>query len=767
MKRILLQVTVSLLTCFLVWSDETNVGQNEPSSCRYSSRCYNPFWCEAVLSARECSNRSRCCADVYNKVECLKDFLDNRTHTLNMSSELVDSLMKNASVSESKLDELRKETDALKIRCNENENATSSQMKSLITDISSANSKLDSLGKSSSDVINKTIFVNKEIEALKERNNKTDNVLSKLVNEINSVPDKLKSVEATISKQFVETQTQISDITGMLDRNISSLESKWRDLFTIETETVNQTFSSLNLKLKDALNNLNTSVEMLNTTIENVKAKSKQDLQEKSTEIQDNIMSVQIKLDNLKTSFEIYKSATEDDIKNKADDVYDRLLEKITKESSELNSRLKELKNRMDRETSGISDKITQLTSSLTKSKEDFEHKIKKDTETLRSEINLITENLDKQLKELSANTKKDIEDKNKEILQIGINIEEYKSENALNLQEVKKSLTDLIHEKVSEVQTKTDQSIEKVHKDIDELREEIGKRIKVEVAKLLQQTIAVNQTLNEQKEKVDIILPNTFNKEMFIIAFLVLVVLLAINYGIVYVLVKRTSPSQPVVRRETTNNVHSVSSFGEEPHSPVEVYNRLTFAKSLPNELSFPLKDSIGVISFYEDSQKHHKRLMKSVEERLPERLLHDVKVEYHVVRRHENIPGIPHSKLCIMFVEFSERHVIIEEPGIGLGDLKRRTADFISKMGACLVIVYVKDPGSRHLKGSELFNSAIHCAKSQPELVALSELERFLSIYDKFNSNQADRLVDIITANLGHTGSGNRPNLRLNLQR
>lgn len=84
----------------------------------------------------------------------------------------------------------------------------------------------------------------------------------------------------------------------------------------------------------------------------------------------------------------------------------------------------------------------------------------------------------------------------------------------------------------------------------------------------------------------------------------------------------------------------------------PFQVYNRLTFSRSLSPA---SLDNSVGVISFYESSQEHHKLLMESIIERIPEHLLPVVK--YHVIRRHENILGVPRSKLCIMFVEFSER--------------------------------------------------------------------------------------------------------------
>jgi hypothetical protein len=88
----------------------------------------------------------------------------------------------------------------------------------------------------------------------------------------------------------------------------------------------------------------------------------------------------------------------------------------------------------------------------------------------------------------------------------------------------------------------------------------------------------------------------------------------------------------------------------------------------------------------------------------------------------------------------------------------------------------VYVKDPGSRRLRSSELYNSSIYCVKNQPELSALSKTARFLSVYDNFNEYQLKRLADVILANVcqrsdkghaagrSHTGSPGKLHLRLN---
>lgn len=75
----------------------------------------------------------------------------------------------------------------------------------------------------------------------------------------------------------------------------------------------------------------------------------------------------------------------------------------------------------------------------------------------------------------------------------------------------------------------------------------------------------------------------------------------------------------------------------------------------SMPSHVSLELRNAITVVSFYEDAQKHHRRLVESIV--LPEALSSQQDIDYHVVRRHEDITSMPPSKLYLMFVEFSER--------------------------------------------------------------------------------------------------------------
>ncbi|XP_053372738.1 uncharacterized protein LOC123539756 [Mercenaria mercenaria] len=276
-----------------------------------------------------------------------------------------------------------------------------------------------------------------------------------LVNEKKSTSDQLESFKTTISKQFEETQTQMSDILGIMDRNISGYDRKWRDIFSNETETVNQRFNSSDLRLKDVVKKLNTSIEMLNDTIENVKVKSTEDLKETLTEIRANIKSIQTKTESLENSFEMYKSTVEDDIENVANQAYDRSLETITEKSNELSGKIRELTGKIDSKTSLFSTELNQLTSHLSKSKENLENKLINDAEMLRSEVNRDIANLDTIMQEMLTNSRTDIEDTKKKLSKLREDMEEQKRQNDVNIEELKKTLTDLILENVLKVQTK------------------------------------------------------------------------------------------------------------------------------------------------------------------------------------------------------------------------------------------------------------------------------------------------------------------------
>jgi len=98
------------------------------------------------------------------------------------------------------------------------------------------------------------------------------------------------------------------------------------------------------------------------------------------------------------------------------------------------------------------------------------------------------------------------------------------------------------------------------------------------------------------------------------------------------------------------------------------------------------------------------------------------------------------------LMFVDFSERHVIIEETGLGLGDNKRTTVQAFQKHHADFMIIYVRDPGSRRLEADRRYNREIACVQRQATLKDLNQRHRFYSIYDTLSELQKQSIQSVI---------------------
>ncbi|XP_052253980.1 putative leucine-rich repeat-containing protein DDB_G0290503 isoform X7 [Dreissena polymorpha] len=215
---------------------------------------------------------------------------------------------------------------------------------------------------------------------------------------------------------------------------------------------------------------------------------------------------------------------------------------------------------------------------------------------------------------------------------------------------------------------------------------------------------------LNRTKEIQDIIHKNTFDKGSLIIVMLIIIIgLAALGF---YVCVYK--PWQP--RNFSQANVSEAQqALSAVPNRPV-------------------LGSTVCIISFKLNRSAEYQALVRSA---LSTSGFADI---MHEITKHTDIPRLPHCKMYIMCVEFSERHVIIEEPGIGLGDMKRTTYEAVSKLGGVLVILYVNHRGSRRIQ--DLYSTEIYCINRQPQLKTLETHNRFISTYDQLNDRQKDAL-------------------------
>ncbi|XP_061184754.1 uncharacterized protein LOC133192759 [Saccostrea echinata] len=106
-------------------------------------------------------------------------------------------------------------------------------------------------------------------------------------------------------------------------------------------------------------------------------------------------------------------------------------------------------------------------------------------------------------------------------------------------------------------------------------------------------------------------------------------------------------------------------------------------------------------------------------------------------VVNSIENLDTIPPSKVILMFVDYNERNLIIEEEH---GGLKRETLSMLQRTGAEVIVIYCYELSSKHLDGGRLFAQKLTVVERIKELRELRERNSIFSIYDKFNPTQKE---------------------------
>ncbi|XP_046546725.1 uncharacterized protein LOC124256810 isoform X2 [Haliotis rubra] len=155
-------------------------------------------------------------------------------------------------------------------------------------------------------------------------------------------------------------------------------------------------------------------------------------------------------------------------------------------------------------------------------------------------------------------------------------------------------------------------------------------------------------------------------------------------------------------------------------------------------------LENRVCVVSFHSDTiNQHHTQVDAVLSQNDATR---HITVTKHCVKGHELILRLPPCKVYFLFVDFNERHVILEDPTKGLGDLRLTTVQAIRKMGGDVVVIYSRDGGSRSLPPGTLYNSNLTSIRNHPELRRLDNDQRMLSVFEKFNQSQIDRIVKIV---------------------
>ncbi len=96
-------------------------------------------------------------------------------------------------------------------------------------------------------------------------------------------------------------------------------------------------------------------------------------------------------------------------------------------------------------------------------------------------------------------------------------------------------------------------------------------------------------------------------------------------------------------------------------------------------------LERKIGVVSFYEETARKHLDLTKSAVN--SNDALATVNVQPMIVSQHADLVGLPPCNTFVMYVDYNQRNVILEDPKWVLGDLRLTAARAIKKLnGECL---------------------------------------------------------------------------------
>ncbi|XP_048250918.1 uncharacterized protein LOC124124987 isoform X2 [Haliotis rufescens] len=156
----------------------------------------------------------------------------------------------------------------------------------------------------------------------------------------------------------------------------------------------------------------------------------------------------------------------------------------------------------------------------------------------------------------------------------------------------------------------------------------------------------------------------------------------------------------------------------------------------------SRPMEDSVCVVAFHTETEGRHADQTRSVFESVKQPC---PTIHSRVIRRHTDITQLPGSRVFLVFVDFNERNVILEDPTKGLGDLRVTTVRSLWRFGADVTVIYCGDQGSVNLD-SRLFNQDLGSIHRQQELTQLKSDERILSIYSDFSNTQRQHCRNFI---------------------
>ncbi|XP_052804405.1 uncharacterized protein LOC128234285 isoform X2 [Mya arenaria] len=607
--------------------------------------------------------------------------------------------------------------------------------------------------------------IKKLYDTLDEQSNSTDHVKqevskmnSSIRGDINISISELRTNLENQTREIKTTLEQLDEQTkASLNSNIKQLNGHFDDLSN-STDHIRQEVSKMNSSIRG---DIEISLLELRTNLENQKQDMSTELKKRDAEtktyLERNSETLKSDLKDLNLTFVETNSSLSKRIADMEDQLWINeedeggetqrisVKEEVVNTQKHFDANNTRLQHNIDDLQKECQSQFKTLIDQVKIVKDSYTQHVSETTNQLKS-LQEKTTSIEENLATFRKENKDDILLVQEEIKKEKDNVSEMKERVEKNIKATEDSLKIFVETTRTSLQNEFDEKLDKFKANISETLDSVRVEIEKIKVKLENQLANVTSNVSYHKAIIDVILPNTFNKDFFMLAFMLLCLMVIVNFVVLLCCVTKSRSTSAMTGQWATGTGEMTGNH-RASRSPFQVMDKLDFSRSLRQRRG--LEAEISLVYFNGDVAPVITKVMLQISEHLPDHLRQQQIPQYRI-RHHDDIPGIPHSKLCFMFAEFHERHVIIEEPGLGLGDLKRSTVTAIEKLGANLVILYVLHPDSRRLRENELFHDAIYCTRKQSEVKKFADDERFLSLYDKCTDFQTQNLVKIIKETL-----------------
>ncbi|KAL4228470.1 hypothetical protein ACF0H5_011517 [Mactra antiquata] len=503
-----------------------------------------------------------------------------------------------------------------------------------------------------------------------------------------SIYDRLDKIDDVLKDHFANQAKEKYIDNKIKKLNVSSherFEVMQRELLSVFTN-LTELVSDYN-QTKTSFNDLSVNMTQLGTNLEGFKGKINGELTNKHDILAENLTKIENQLEIVNENISNMTVIIHSNITglvsehNQTKTVCNSLTSNVTV----LDTGLKDLKDELDKNLTDINDVLGKRFTNIKKQLDIFNETIPTIVLDLSEAQNAV--------KELVTNLTK---------LNTSVDT------NGQTFTKELDKIFELLDNKIKQVTNESSANHALVMKEFEEFMNK-SKNLSEDVMKLDKATKEVKELLNETTEVTSLLRSHALNKtNVIILVSIIFFLLFALAFWIY----------------NLHNKVNNKSG------------TTTTTRKEVLQKLSRPsrLESSVCLIGF--------NKYMSTFQQNLVKRVVGNIPVTTTVISSHSQLLELPHCRLYVMCIEFSERHVILEEPGLGLGDLKKTTHDVTKKLSDDLIIIYTHDPGSKSLPQGQLYNNNIHCVSSKPELTTLRSLNRFYSIYDKFTDYQIHTL-------------------------